>query len=42
MVDNLNNPEQKEEQKEEKSETKTPAEVLKDKATKDDEEDLPF
>lgn len=42
MVDNLNNPEQKEEKTEEKSESKTPAEVLKDKATKDDEEDLPF
>jgi len=38
MIDNLNNPEKTEE----KSETKTPAEVLKDKATKDDEEDLPF
>lgn len=42
MIDNLNNPEQKEEKTEEKSESKTPAEVLKDKATKDDEEDLPF
>lgn len=42
MVDNLNNPEQKEDKTEEKSESKTPAEVLKDKATKDDEEDLPF
>lgn len=41
MVDNLNNPDQKEEKTEEKSESKTPAEVLKEKA-KSDEEDLPF
>lgn len=40
MVDAYKEP--SEEKSEEKSESKTPAEALKEKATKDEEEDLPF
>ena len=40
MIDAYKEP--SEEKSEEKSESKTPAEALKEKATKDEEEDLPF
>ena len=40
MIDAYKEP--SEEKSEEKSESKTPAEVLKEKATKEEEEDLPF